>query len=199
MAWMPGALVVIAAYFLGTFPTAVLVARQKGHDVTREGSGNPGATNVYRVAGRKAAALVFAGDFLKGVIATAAGLLVSGDVALAAGAAAVVGHCFPVTRRFRGGKGVAAAAGFFAVVEPLVAIGAGVLWVVLLKATKRASVASIVVVLLGPLAVLALRGPERETLAVTLLAAFIVMRHAGNIVRLVRGEESALRGVDRGG
>src|SRR5687767_8973239 len=91
MAWMPEApsvLLVVCAYLLGTFPTAVLVARSRGHDVTREGSGNPGATNVYRVAGRRAAVLVFAGDFLKGVLAAAAGLLVSDNAALATGAAA---------------------------------------------------------------------------------------------------------------
>jgi glycerol-3-phosphate acyltransferase PlsY len=197
MAWMPGALVVIAAYFLGTFPTAVLVTRSKGLDVTREGSGNPGATNVYRVAGRRAAALVFAGDFLKGVLGAGAGLLISRNVALAAGAAAIVGHCFPVTRRFRGGKGVATAGGVVTVVEPLVALCALAVWVVLLKATKRASLASIVVVLLGPLAVLALRGPGIEALTIALLAVFIVLRHAKNILRLVRGEESALPGVDR--
>lgn len=199
MAWMPGALVVIAAYFLGTFPTAVLVARSKGFDVTREGSGNPGATNVYRVAGRRAAGLVFAGDFLKGVLAAGAGLLVSRDVALAAGAAAIVGHCYPVTRRFKGGKGVATAAGFVAVIEPAIAAAAAFVWVVVLKTTKRASVASIVVVLLGPLAVFVLRGPHIEALVVTLLAVFIVLRHSKNIVRLLRGEESALRGVDRDG
>lgn len=199
MASMLGVLVVVAAYFLGTFPTAVLVARAKGHDVTNEGSGNPGATNVYRVAGRRAAVTVFAGDFLKGVVAAGGGLLVSRNVAFAAGAAAVVGHCYPVTRRFRGGKGVATAAGFTMVVAPVVAAAALVVWVALLKTTKRASLASIAVVLLGPLAVLALRGPHMEALVIALLALFIVLRHWRNIGRLLRGEESELRGVDRGG
>lgn len=199
MALMLGALVVVAAYFLGTFPTAVLVARAKGHDVTSEGSGNPGATNVYRVAGRRAAVIVFAGDFLKGVVAAGAGLLVSRNIALAAGAAAVIGHCYPVTRRFRGGKGVATAAGFTMVVVPVVAAGAFVVWLGLLKTTKRASLASIAVVLLGPLAVVALRGPHMEALVISLLALFVVFRHWRNIGRLLRGEESELRGVDRGG
>jgi glycerol-3-phosphate acyltransferase PlsY len=199
MAWMavPVALV-IAAYFLGTFPTAVLVARRRGLDVTREGSGNPGATNVYRVAGRRAAAATFAGDFLKGALATGAGLLVSRNLALATGAAAVLGHCLPVQRRFKGGKGVATAAGMAMVLEPLVGVVAGLAWVALLKATKRASLASIFVVVAGPLAIVAWRGPHWEALAIALVALFIVSRHARNIVRLVRGEEAALPGVDRG-
>lgn len=193
------ALLVVAAYFLGTFPTAVLMARRSGHDVTSEGSGNPGASNVYRVAGRRAAAATFAGDFLKGALAAGAGLLVSRHLALATGAAAVIGHCLPVQRRFKGGKGVATAAGMTVVVEPVIGIAAGLVWAVLVKATKRASVASIIVVLGGPLAVWLVRGNSWESLVIALLALFIVSRHARNIARLLRGEEATLREVDRGG
>ena len=193
------ALLVIAAYLLGTFPTAVIAARRSGRDVTREGSGNPGASNVYRIAGRRAAVLTFAGDFLKGALATGAGFPVSRHTALATGAAAVLGHCLPVQRRFRGGKGVATAAGMVAVIEPVIGIAAAAAWAVLLKATRRASVASIAVVLVGPVAVLAIRGATWEALAIALLALFIVSRHARNIARLVRGEEATLRGVDKGG
>lgn len=201
MATMPvvPALLVIAAYFLGTFPTAVLMARRSGHDVTQEGSGNPGASNVYRVAGRRAAAATFAGDFLKGAIAAGAGLLVSRHTALATGAAAVIGHCLPVQRRFRGGKGVATAAGMVVVVEPVIGVVAAVIWAALVKATKRASLASIAVVLVGPFAVWAIRGNTWEALAIALLALFIVSRHARNIARLLRGEEATLGEVDRGG
>ncbi|MDQ1438329.1 MAG: acyl phosphate:glycerol-3-phosphate acyltransferase [Acidimicrobiaceae bacterium] len=190
----------IAAYLLGTFPTAVLVARAKGHDVTQEGSGNPGATNVYRVAGRRAAMFVFAGDLFKGVIAAGVGLAVADrTTALAMGAAAVVGHCLPVTRRFKGGKGVATAAGFAVVIEPVIGLVAGVCWLIVLKATKRASLASLAIVVALPLAVLARRGPHIEALVVSLVAVFIVSRHARNIARLVRGEEASLRGVERSG
>ena len=201
MATMPvvPALLVIAAYFLGTFPTAVLMARRSGHDVTQEGSGNPGASNVYRVAGRRAAAATFAGDFLKGAIAAAAGLVVSRHTALATGAAAVIGHCLPVQRRFKGGKGVATAAGMVVVIEPLIAVPAVIAWAALVKATKRASLASIAVVLVGPAAVWAIRGNSWEALAIALVSVFIVSRHARNIARLLRGEEATLRGVDRGG
>jgi glycerol-3-phosphate acyltransferase PlsY len=192
---------VIAAYLLGTFPTAVLVARAKGRDVTAEGSGNPGATNVYRIAGRKAAATVFAVDFLKGALPTAVGLLASDgtDLALAMGTAAVIGHCLPATRRFTGGKGVATGAGFAFALEPLIGLGIAVLWAATFKLTKKASIASLVAVVAGPVAIAIARGPNRGALVVTVVALFIMSRHARNIARLLRGEEARLTGVERSG
>src|SRR5919109_613291 len=135
--WHPmasDAAVLLVSYVLGTFPTASLVGRAYGLDPTRQGSGNPGATNVYRLAGRRAAVLVFAGDFLKGVAAVALGAAV-GDrtLALAFGAAAVVGHCYPATRRFRGGKGVATGAGLVASVFPGVLAVAAVGWLTVVR------------------------------------------------------------------
>ena len=186
------AAVALAAYLVGTFPTAVLAA--KGHDVTREGSGNPGASNVYRVAGRRAGLTVFVGDVLKGALATAAGYAVGGrDLALVAGAAAVVGHCFPVFRRFRGGKGVAAAGGFGLVVEPVIALGALVVWLVVARAGRKASVASLVIALAFPAAVLVRRGPHAEAAVVAGVALLVIARHAGNLGRLMRGEERTIR------
>src|SRR4051794_404859 len=108
----PAVVLVALAYFAGTFPTAALATRRTGHDPAQEGSGNPGASNVYRLAGRRAGAIVFGGDLLKGALAALAGLAAGGRaLGLACGIAAVIGHIFPVTRRFRGGKGVATAAG----------------------------------------------------------------------------------------
>jgi acyl phosphate:glycerol-3-phosphate acyltransferase len=184
----------VASYLLGTFPTATLVARSHGRDVTHEGSGNPGASNVYRLAGRRAGLLVFAGDFVKGVVATAAGLALHGrPLALACGAAAVLGHCFPVTRGFRGGKGVATGAGFTLVVEPFIGLTAVVSWVLLAKGVGKASVASLVVAVGIPLAVVVVRGPSSEAAVVGGVAALIVFRHADNVTRLMRGEERSIR------
>src|SRR6266480_4744077 len=88
------------SYLLGTFPTALIVARLTGHDPTTEGSGNPGASNVYRLAGAKAGLAVFLGDAAKGAAATSMGRAIGGPrLALACGLAAVVGHVFPVFRR----------------------------------------------------------------------------------------------------
>ena len=184
---------VVAGYLLGTAPTALLVARRHGRDPTREGSGNPGASNVYRTAGAKAGALVFAGDALKGVVATALGLAVDGRLlALAAGGAAVVGHVFPVMRRLRGGKGVATACGVVAVLFPLVAAVGGALWALVAKATGKASLASIVLAVLLPVGALVTDRPIAEVVGVAAIAALVVVRHASNIERLVRGDERSL-------
>ncbi len=186
-------LVVALAYLLGTIPTAQLVGRRIGRDPTREGSGNPGASNVYRTAGAKAGALVFAGDALKSVVATVLGLVVDDRrLALACGAAAVVGHVVPVTRRFRGGKGVATAVGMAVVLFPLLTVGLGVLWAAVAKLTRKASLASIVVTVGLLVGVVALGRPAVEVVGVAAVAALIVVRHASNIERLVRGDERSL-------
>jgi len=182
------------AYALGTFPTASLVGRAHGRDVLREGSGNPGASNVYRLAGRRAGLLVFAGDALKGVAAAGLGRVVVGsDGALVAGAAVVVGHCFPATRGLRGGRGVATAAGVVVVVEPVMALAGLLVWAVVAAATRTASAASLVIALGAPVAVALVRGPGREAAVLGAIAALIVARHAGNLARLARGEERSLR------
>lgn len=185
------ALIVAAAlaYALGTFPTAKLVGNASGHDVLHEGSGNPGASNVYRLAGRRAGITVFAGDLLKGVIGTFIGLIAGRHGAYVAGPAVVVGHCFPITRRLRGGKGVATGAGFALVVEPVIALAAAVVWFTVVHTTRRASLASIVIAVGFPVATAIFRGWTGETAAVTAVAVLIVVRHAGNVARLVRGQE----------
>ena len=119
------ALAAIPAYFLGTFPTAILVARAGGHDVLAEGSGNPGASNVARLMGWKWGLLVMAGDLAKGAIAAGVGLAVAGrGAAYVLGILAVIGHTYPVTRHFKGGKGVATAGGMLAVLQPAARAGA---------------------------------------------------------------------------
>ncbi|HSO95052.1 MAG TPA: glycerol-3-phosphate acyltransferase, partial [Acidimicrobiia bacterium] len=111
------ACLVPAAYLLGTFPSAGLVARTQGRDVLREGSGNPGASNVFRLHGWKAGLVVLLFDIGKGAGAAAVGVAIDGHRgAFILGVAAVIGHVFPVTRRFKRGRGVATAAGVLAVV-----------------------------------------------------------------------------------
>ena len=110
-----------------------------------------------------------------------------------ASAAVAVGHCFPVTRRLRGGRGVATAAGLALVVEPLVALAGVVVWAVVARLTRTASAASLVIAVGAPVTVAVLRGPGREAAVLGAIAALIVVRHAGNLARLVRGEERSLR------
>lgn len=191
--WPVPVLVVALGYLLGTVPTALIVGRRIGRDPTREGSGNPGASNVYRTAGPKAGALVFVGDLLKGVAATGIGwAVVDRRVALLCGAAAVLGHVAPITRRFRGGKGVATAIGMVLMLFPVLALGAAALWGAIAAGTRKASLASIVVTALLPVAIALVGGPLVEVAIVAGVAAVVVVRHASNIDRLVRGDERSL-------
>ena len=117
---------VAGAYLLGTFPTARLASRRRGVDPTGAGSRNPGATNVYRTAGRRAGVLTLVGDVVKGATAAGLGWAVGGHgLGVACGVAAVVGHVAPLTRPSRGGKGVATVAGMALVLFPLAAVVSG--------------------------------------------------------------------------
>jgi len=190
LAW----LLVVPAYLLGTFPTAILVGRGVGHDPTHEGSGNPGASNAFRTMGRRAGATVLVGDMAKGAVAAGMGLA-SGSraVAVACGLAAVLGHVVPATRRFRGGKGVATGAGMATVLLPLPAVGLALLWAVTVKVTGAASAGSLAVAVGLPVAAAAVGRPGGEVVAFAACGVLVVARHRTNLGRLRRGEERSLR------
>ena len=121
MRWLAW-LAVVPAYALGTFPSAVMVARSKGIDITKVGSGNPGASNIARTMGNRWGVVVFALDGLKGALPALVGVMALGrNVAYGMVISAVLGHMFPLTRRFQGGKGVATMAGAAFVLQPIVA------------------------------------------------------------------------------
>lgn len=185
---------VIVAYLLGTFPSALLVGRQRGIDPTRSGSGNPGTANMLRTAGRRAAVLTLLGDVGKGALAAGLGWLVGGHgLGVACGLAAVVGHVAPATRGWRGGKGVATATGMTVVLFPgLAALGA-VAFGLALATTRTVSVGSLTAAVVVPLAAAFVGVPGGELAALIACAALVFLRHTANIVRLVRGEEGTLR------
>jgi glycerol-3-phosphate acyltransferase PlsY len=187
-----------AAYLLGTFPSAALVASASGVDITATGSGNPGASNVTRALGWRKGVLVFILDALKGALATLLGLWLGGRAGgYLFGAAAILGHIFPFTRGFRGGKGVATGAGVLAVLHPIVGAVVAALWLALSRLTGKAAVASIAAVIVTPIG-LALSGAPAWEFAATLgLCALLVVRHAGNIRRLLHREEHALSTAPR--
>ncbi len=190
----PAWLLVVPAYLLGTFPTAILVGRRAGRDPTREGSGNPGASNTFRTMGRRAAVLVLAGDVAKGAVAAAGGLATGHrGVGVACGLAAVLGHVAPATRRFRGGKGVATGAGMAAVLLPVVAGALALLWVLAARVVGAASAGSVAVAVGLPVGALVAGRPSAEVAAFAACGALVVSRHRGNIDRLRRGEERSLR------
>jgi glycerol-3-phosphate acyltransferase PlsY len=186
---------VVPSYLVGTFPTALLVGRREGRDPTKEGSGNPGASNTLRTMGRRAGALVLLGDLGKGVAATGIGWAVGGrGLGVACGLAAVVGHVFPISRGFRGGKGVATGAGMAAVLLPVPSLVLAAVWGVVLAVTRVSALASIAVAVGFPVAAVVVGRPWGEVAALAACSALVVFRHTDNLRRLARGEEAAFRG-----
>jgi glycerol-3-phosphate acyltransferase PlsY len=197
---MNGALAVLAGYALGSFPSAYLAGRiVLGADLRTRGSGNLGATNVYREVGLAAAITVLAIDGLKGWAAAALvpgwfALITTGWWPVALGAAAVAGHAKPVFLLGKGGgKGVATSAGVFLALAPIalaIAAGAFALTVALTRYVSAGSLVSAVVL---PVAVAVIKGPASPAFIVcSALAAFVIWAHRGNIRKLLRGEERKL-------
>lgn len=184
--------VVLAAYALGTFPTALRVGRRSGFDPTAAGSGNPGASNVTRIGGTRAGAMVLLGDAGKGGLAAALGLVVGGTfLAWLAAAAAVAGHLWPVTRGFRGGKGVATAAGAALVCAPVVFVPLALVFVVLVTLSGHAAVGSIGIAGLLPVAVAVTGRPAREVGVTAAISLVVIVRHRDNLARLRAGVRAA--------
>jgi len=181
-----------AAYLLGSVSFGLLAARRSGVDLRTTGSGNIGATNVGRALGKRTGRVVLALDALKGAIpaATSWALLGPDDPYTASvGVAAVVGHCFPLWHRFRGGKGAATAAGVMLTLVPLAGLAATLIYVALKKLTRRASVGSLAGALTGAVVAGALLGPTPRAWMTCAILGVVVLRHLGNIRRLIRGEE----------
>jgi glycerol-3-phosphate acyltransferase PlsY len=186
-------LLVVPAYLLGTIPTAILVGRHEGRDPTREGSGNPGASNAFRTMGRRAGTVVLVGDMAKGALAAALGLATGNRaVGVACGLAAVLGHVAPATRAFRGGKGVATGAGMAIVLLPGPALVLGVVWALAVRATGAASAGSIAVAVGLPVGAALAGRPPGEVAAFAACGVLVVVRHRGNLERLRRGDEPSL-------
>jgi glycerol-3-phosphate acyltransferase PlsY len=186
------ALAAVGAYLLGSFPTGPLVAQARGVDLRAVGSGNIGAANATRALGRKLGIAVFAGDLVKGLVPV---LVARFWIALppagvaAVGLTAFLGHLYPIYLRFRGGKGVATAAGIFFGMAPLAtAIALGV-WVLLFLPWRIVSLASLGAACAFPLALLALRAPLPIIGGAAIVLAFIIYKHRDNIGRLRKHAE----------
>lgn len=188
-------ILMVVGYLLGTIPSAVWVARSHGLDIYEIGSGNPGASNIYRALGKKAAALVFLLDAMKGALPAAAGRWAFGGtiaLGLIGGAAAVAGHSWPVFRRFKGGRGVATGAGVLLVCYPILVLVLLVLFALVVAVTKKPSVGSLVAILGVVVGMVVIRPPLSQSLMVLVLVVLVLARHAENIKRLFRGEEHGL-------
>lgn len=186
----------LASYALGAVPVGFLIGRAFGvGDVRRHGSGNIGATNVLRTAGRSAALLTLAGDVTKGYLATRLGAWLVGHDATAAAAcavAAVVGNCWSLFLRFRGGKGVATGLGVSLWLVPWATVPAALVWLVVTATFRYVSLGSLTAALCVPLGALLLGAPGASVVASLLIAGIIVARHGENVARLLAGTERRL-------
>ncbi|MGH7856312.1 MAG: glycerol-3-phosphate 1-O-acyltransferase PlsY [Candidatus Binatia bacterium] len=188
-------LLILLGYVAGSVPTGVLLARRAGIDVRMEGSGNVGATNVARTAGRRLGILTLAGDLLKGLVpvAVARGVGASPETVAAVAIAAIVGHVFSLFLRFHGGKGVATGFGVLVGLAPLASLLPLLVFVIVVGLTRIVSLASIFAAGSAPVFLWLMDGPLPVVVAAAIIAFLITWRHQENIARLLAGTESRFR------
>ncbi|MDX6378581.1 MAG: acyl phosphate:glycerol-3-phosphate acyltransferase [Gaiellaceae bacterium] len=192
-------ILVVAAYLGGSLPFGYWAGRLRGIDIREAGSGNTGATNVWRVLGKRAGIPVLLLDMAKGFVPALVGMQLYGaGTAIVAGAAAVAGHTFPVLLGFGGGKGVATSAGVVLAVTPLHGIALVIVFAVVLWLFRYVSLASMVAACLYPLTCLLTGEPWPVIVFGAIAALGIVARHRANIGRLRAGTESQTGSFGRG-
>jgi len=186
---------IIIAYFLGAIPTGLLLAKAAGVDIRSSGSGNIGATNVYRTLGRSVGVMTLLGDCLKGLlpVLVARKLGLADHWIAAVGLAAFLGHVYTVFLCFKGGKGVATALGVFLGVSPLSVAGALLIFVAIVWKTRYISLGSITAAAVMPGLVAVLDGRPPLVLMSVLIAALVVWKHRENIQRLRAGVENRFK------
>ncbi len=187
-----GHVLVLVAYLLGSLSSAIIVCRLAGlPDPRSGGSGNPGATNVLRLGGKKLAALTLAGDLLKGLLPVLAGHALGLPPVILAlvGLAAFLGHLYPVFFRFQGGKGVATSLGVLLGLDWAVGLAAVATWLAVAAVSRYSSLSALVATALAPLWVAWRFGALEPAVACAVMTLLLFWRHAGNIRRLVAGNE----------
>ena len=189
--------VLIVVYLIAAIPTGIVLTRlMGGEDVRQKGSGNIGATNVYRVAGKTAGILTLIGDMLKGFLPL---LVIKSWLAPTpaqlgfAAALAIIAHCYPVYLKFKGGKGIATALGIFLVISPQAVLGALAVFVLAVATTRFISLGSVLAALSAPLLILMLGFPQPIFLATLFIALLVIWRHRSNIKRLLDGTEDRFK------
>jgi len=190
---MQTVLTVLAAYCLGSVSFAIVVSRGlRLPDPRTYGSKNPGATNVLRTGRRAAAVLTLAGDAGKGWLAVWLAELVSPGSAALAGLAAFIGQLFPVFHRFRGGKGVATAAGVLFGLDWRIGLGTLATWLIIAAFFRYSSLAALIAAAFATFFTALLLGLDVEAAAVLVMSALLAWRHRENIARLAAGTEARL-------
>ena len=189
------ALYLILAYLIGSLPFAVIVSKLFGlADPRSFGSGNPGATNVLRSGNKKAALLTLIGDAAKGAVAVllARHFDLSSTLIGLVALAVFAGHLFPVFLKFKGGKGVATAAGVLLALDPPLGLGVLAIWLFIAFACRYSSLAAIVAAAMAPVLQVLAHGADGRTLVVGVLALALIGKHWQNIQRLLAGQEAKI-------
>jgi glycerol-3-phosphate acyltransferase PlsY len=191
---MHAAAYVVAAYLIGSIPVGVILSKLRGKDPRKVGSGNIGATNVMRAAGKTVGIITLLGDMAKGFIPTLLALHAGLPVVfvVAVGFAAFVGHLFPVFLAFRGGKGVATALGVYLALNPLAIFLSFIIFVLVLLKWRYVSAGSLAGTAAMPLLLLALKSEPMYVYVSLVIGVFIFLKHLGNIKRLAAGTEHKL-------
>lgn len=182
---------IVAAYLLGSVPTGYILGSLAGVDVRKTGSGNVGATNVARVAGKGRGALTLALDVGKGWLAVFVSLQLEVSLVCVAlvGMAVFLGHLYPIFLRFQGGKGVATALGVFFVLAPLATLVLMAIFAVTVAPSRIVSLGSMIAALAAPLVLWVFALPPAIVVMSGFIAVMIVWRHRSNIQRLLAGTE----------
>jgi glycerol-3-phosphate acyltransferase PlsY len=185
----------LLAYLIGSVSSAIVVTRLMGlEDPRRVGSKNPGATNVLRYGGKRAAVLTLAGDVLKGVIPVLVARAIGAEPAVVAATvgAAFLGHLFPVFHGFKGGKGVATALGVWLAAAPWVGVAMLATWLATAALFRYSSLSALVAALAAPFYVWWLTGETAFVVAMTVMSAILIARHRANIRNLLAGKETKI-------
>lgn len=184
-------ILILFGYLLGSVPTGFILGWMAGVDVRKAGSGNVGATNVARVAGKRQGFLTLIGDTAKGVVPVILALQMGANLTttVMAGAAAFVGHLYPVFLKFRGGKGVATALGVFVALAPVAALVLILMFIAIALSSRIVSVGSIATAMAAPLILWLFSYPPIVVGMAVFIAAAITLRHRSNIQRLLNGTE----------
>ncbi|RKD27935.1 glycerol-3-phosphate acyltransferase PlsY [Caminicella sporogenes DSM 14501] len=185
---------IILSYLIGSLPFSFIVGKYIGGiDIRKHGSGNTGATNVLRTAGKKAFIIAFLGDFLKGfIVAFSAKIILNLETAVICSVFVVLGHCYSMFLGFKGGKGVATAAGTIFALYPLIGLILLIIQILILMAFNIMSLASIIVSISFPIVSILFKTPKYYIYYSIFIGLFVIYKHKSNIKRLISGNESKI-------
>lgn len=184
----------IVSFIIGSIPTGLLIARAKGIDLRKVGSGNIGATNVMRAVGKKAALFTLIGDIAKGIVPVVITKALAFDPLYAgiSGISAILGHNFSIFLKFKGGKGVATSIGVVLALSPHVGLFTVMMWLMTAKWTRYSSLSALVAFGLLPLSFYLIDHFRQNIIFGAIIAFLIFIRHTANIKRLVQGTETKI-------